>query len=138
MSSTLRLAASLLTAVASMTALTVPVAEATAADPNAVIAVAPGGYHTCALLRDGRVKCWGSSMYGQLGYGDTDNRGDNAGEMGDNLPAVDLGTGLKAKAITSSNGHSCALLDNGSVKCWGKNTFGQLGYGDTEIGRAHV
>ena len=109
MSSTRRLAASLLTTVASMTALTVPVAEATAADPNAVIAVAPGGYHTCALLRDGRVKCWGSSMYGQLGYGDTDNRGDNTGVMGDNLPAVDLGTGRRAKAITSRDRKSTRL-----------------------------
>ena len=115
-----------------MTALTVPVAEATAADPNAVIAVAPGGYHTCALLRDGRVKCWGSSMYGQLGYGDTDNRGDNAGEMGDNLPTVDLGTGLKAKAIWAGFSHTCALLNNSKVKCWGLGDSGQLGYGDTD------
>jgi len=77
------------------------------------------------------VKCWGSNYSGQLGLGDTNNRGDGPGEMGDNLPAVDLGTGRTATAISCKNSYCCALLDNKSVKCWGYNGSGQLGLGDT-------
>ena len=94
-------------------------------------AISAGGDHTCALLDNGAVKCWGDNGYGQLGLGDTANRGDDAGEMGDNLPAVDLGTGRTATAISAGDDHTCALLDNGTVKCWGANTIGQLGLGDT-------
>ena len=51
--------------------------------------------------------------------------------MGDSLPAVDLGTGRTATAITTGTVHTCALLDNGALKCWGSNNFGELGLGDT-------
>jgi cysteine-rich repeat protein len=95
------------------------------------LALAAGNGHTCALLNGGSVKCWGSNVYGQLGIGSTSNRGDGPGEMGDNLPAVDLGTGKTAVAITAGYDHTCALLNDGSVKCWGYNGSGQLGRGDT-------
>jgi len=52
--------------------------------------------------------------------------GDNTGEMAV-LPTVNLGTGRTATAIAVGNNHSCALLDNASVKCWGLNDKGQLG-----------
>jgi alpha-tubulin suppressor-like RCC1 family protein len=96
-----------------------------------VTAVAAGDTHTCALLDDSTVKCWGSNTAGQLGLGDADARGDGPGEMGPSLPAVDLGTGRTATAIAASGNHTCAILDNGQVKCWGANTSGQLGQGDT-------
>ena len=48
--------------------------------------------YACAILDDKSLKCWGSNYSGQLGLGDTNNRGDAPGEMGDNLPAVDLGS----------------------------------------------
>jgi len=57
--------------------------------------------------------------------------GDASGEMGDNLPSIDLGTGRTATAIAVGNNHNCALLDNASVKCWGQNGYGQLGIGNT-------
>lgn len=84
----------------------------------------------CALLRDSSVKCWGDNRFGQLGLGDSRDRGDNPGEMGDHLSAVDLGSSGKVKQITASQNHNCALFDNGQVKCWGANYYGQLGLGD--------
>jgi uncharacterized repeat protein (TIGR01451 family) len=94
-------------------------------------AIAAGGGFSCALLDNGQVKCWGSNATGQLGLGDTTTRGDNAGEMGDSLPAVALGNGRTATAVAAGSDHACALLDNGQVKCWGGNTTGRLGLGDT-------
>jgi len=96
-------------------------------------AIALGYYHTCALLDDDSIKCWGFNEYGQLGLGDPDNRGDAAGEMGDSLPAVALGSGRSAKALATGVYHTCALLDDDSVKCWGWNGYGQLGLGDGDI-----
>jgi len=95
-------------------------------------AISLGGFSTCAILDNNSVKCWGDNYFGQLGLGDTDARGDGTNEMGDTLPAVDLGTGRTATAIQSGAYHTCAILDNGSVKCWGNNDSGQLGQGDTE------
>jgi hypothetical protein len=76
------------------------------------------------------VKCWGRRS-GQLGLGDTQKRGDGPNEMGDALTAVSLGTGRTAVAIAVGDSHTCALLDGGSVKCWGLNGWWQLGLGDT-------
>jgi alpha-tubulin suppressor-like RCC1 family protein len=94
-------------------------------------AIAAGSAHTCALLDNGDVKCWGNGTYGRLGSGATSNIGDASGEMGDALAPVDLGAGRTATRIAVGAHHSCALLDNDTVKCWGRNDFGQLGYGDT-------
>jgi alpha-tubulin suppressor-like RCC1 family protein len=94
-------------------------------------AIAVGALHSCALLDNLTVKCWGRNQYGQLGYGDTDSRGDDAGEMGDALLAIDFGTGRTARAIAAGKYFTCALLDNFAVTCWGANTGGQLGLGDT-------
>jgi alpha-tubulin suppressor-like RCC1 family protein len=94
------------------------------------IQVTAGSSFTCALLGNGNVKCWGVNFEGQLGLGDTTNRGYDINQMGDNLPAVNLGSGLTAVAIQSGQAHTCAILNNGSVKCWGANNKGQLGQGD--------
>jgi len=109
----------------------IPANPAHAAEVAKPIAVITGGHHTCAILDGGSVKCWGLNANGELGYGDTTSRGDNASEMGDNLTTVDLGTGRTALALTSGRDHTCALLDNHTVKCWGLNEIGELGYGDT-------
>ncbi len=93
--------------------------------------VASGGHFTCAILDDGSVKCWGKNDQGDLGLGDTENRGDQANEMGDSLPTVSLGTGRTAKTIAGGDQHACAILDDGSLKCWGYNADGELGLGDT-------
>jgi alpha-tubulin suppressor-like RCC1 family protein len=90
-----------------------------------------GAEHTCAVLDNGALKCWGANDFGQLGLGDTAYRGDGPGEMGDALPAVDLGPGRTALQVSAGGFHTCALLDNLTVKCWGRNDRGQLGLGDT-------
>jgi len=101
------------------------------------VAISAGYGHSCALLTGGRVKCWGSNGVGELGLGDTVDRGGAPGQMGDALPAVDLGTGRTAVAISAGSAsdafydHTCALLDDGQIKCWGSSSGGQLGLGDT-------
>ena len=95
------------------------------------IELTAGYSHTCALLDNGTVKCWGDNDSGELGLGDTMNRGDQPNEMGASLPAVDLGPGRTALQITAGAEHTCVRLDNGTVKCWGYNNSGQLGLGDT-------
>jgi len=96
------------------------------------VEIALGITHSCARLDNGTVKCWGANSFGQLGLGDTKARGRLTTEMGDNLPIVNLGTGRTAKRIFAGGNHSCALLDNDTMKCWGANTDGQLALGDSK------
>ncbi|HEX4924338.1 MAG TPA: hypothetical protein VFV50_09635 [Bdellovibrionales bacterium] len=92
-------------------------------------------YSTCALLDNGHVKCWGANWFGNLGYEDGADRGDEPGEMGDNLPYLNLGAGRKAKSLVAGASHFCAILDNDKVKCWGNGSMGQLSDGQaTQIG----
>jgi alpha-tubulin suppressor-like RCC1 family protein len=93
------------------------------------IAITAGVSHACAILADHSVKCWGANDGGQLGIGSTAAIGDQPGELAA-LVAVDLGAGRTAVAIDAGS-HTCVVLDNGAVKCWGNNTYGELGQGDT-------
>jgi alpha-tubulin suppressor-like RCC1 family protein len=95
---------------------------------HAVRAVSAGGAHTCAVLDDGSVRCWGWGGYGQLAQGSTAVIGDGAGET--TVP-VDLG-GHQARLIASGTYHSCAVLDDDSTRCWGYNSSGQLGLGNKD------
>jgi alpha-tubulin suppressor-like RCC1 family protein len=94
-------------------------------------AISAGESHACAVLDNGQLKCWGRNADAELGLGDTTNRGSGPNQMGDALPAVKLGTGRRAVAVSAGGNHTCAILDNGQVKCWGRNNLGQLGRGDT-------
>jgi alpha-tubulin suppressor-like RCC1 family protein len=89
--------------------------------------VSAGEDHTCAVLDDGSVRCWGHNDHGQLGQGNTTDIGDNAGES---TVQVDLG-GAAARGVAAGSLHTCALMDDGSVRCWGRNNVGQLGQGNT-------
>ncbi len=82
-------------------------------------AVAPGWYHTCAVVADGAAKCWGYGIYGALGHG----------EFVDSLVPVDVVDVAAATQIASAYHRSCALLPAGAVKCWGYNYDGELGNG---------
>jgi len=92
--------------------------------------ISAGDFFTCALLDNGKVKCWGVGGDGQLGHGAMTNLGDSGSETGDGLPVVDLGPNYRAVSITTGASHACAVLDDGRVKCWGANASGQLGLGD--------
>ncbi len=94
--------------------------------------LAVGARHSCVILDNDKVKCWGSNGQGQLGLGDTNNRGDGPGEMGDALAYVDLGAGRTALQIAASYFHSCAILDNLDLKCWGQGSFGANGQGEVQ------
>jgi len=99
---------------------------------RAVVALSVSGANSaCALLDHGEVKCWGNNQFGQLGTGDTRNRGDRPDEMGDALEPVELGAGRTAVSVSAGSNYSCAVLDDGSVKCWGSGKYGQLG-GESE------
>jgi alpha-tubulin suppressor-like RCC1 family protein len=89
--------------------------------------IATGGFHSCAILQNGDVKCWGNNLYGQLGLGHNSHVGDD--ELPSAVAVVDLG----GPAVQLSAGlyHTCALLESGNVRCWGMNIYGQLGYGHT-------
>ncbi len=90
---------------------------------NDVIALAASEKNSCALTDDGKVLCWGSNEYGQLGDGtQTDSL---TPVMAKNLPG-------KVTALVSGNWHNCALIDSGGVVCWGENYEGELGDGTTK------
>jgi len=93
-------------------------------------AIAAGQSHTCAVLDDGTVRCWGFGNYGELGYGNSTPIGDD--EKPSEVAPVRLGAGRTATAITAGYGDTCALLDDGTVRCWGFGSTGRLGYGNTE------
>ncbi len=92
------------------------------------MAITAGGLHTCALLDDGTVRCWGDGANGRLGYGNENTIGDVG--TPDTAGPVRLGPGRTAAAISAGEAHTCALLDDGNVRCWGLGASGRLGYGN--------
>lgn len=83
--------------------------------------VAPSGNHTCVLMSDQTVRCWGVNNYGQLGNGSTD-------PLYEPTPVPGL-SGVKHVIVGDE--HSCATLGDGTAQCWGHNDHGQLGDGTT-------
>lgn len=89
-----------------------------------------GRYHTCALTDDGDVFCWGFKAYGQLGYGEImNNVGDGVGPSPGEMGSVPLGESAEMIAVGAD--HSCALMQSGSLSCWGRSDVGQMGLGCT-------
>lgn len=86
--------------------------------------LALGLEHACALARDGTVRCWGLNSLGQLGTGPGGMSEAGAYDT-KNVGTKVMGLG-PAKAITAGFYHTCALLQNGELWCWGDNSKGQL------------
>ncbi len=93
--------------------------ETAATVPFVASQIAVGERHTCALSTTGQVKCWGYTPVLGLGLSSDTNVGDSAGEMGPQLPYVNLGSGRYAIDISAADYYTCAVLDDGSAKCWG-------------------
>jgi alpha-tubulin suppressor-like RCC1 family protein len=111
-------------------ALTIGDDELPASEPlvdagGKVVQLTAGSYHTCALLEGGAVRCWGNNAVGQLGYGHTNDIG--IFESPAAAPLVEIGG--PAVQVAAGANHTCALLEDGTIRCWGDNTVGQLGYG---------
>ncbi len=98
--------------------------------PAAAIGVAAGYVHTCAALAGGDVWCWGDNTTGSLGDGTTTQRTAPVRvALGGIATAVSAGGGENLTTPPTFYGHSCALLANGAISCWGSNESGQLGNG---------
>lgn len=103
-----------------------PILSSTAAIAglDEVLDVATGNDFVCAIVKGGRVYCWGDNTYGQLGAGRIEKRVDTPVHV----EGIDGATSIVAGMM-----HSCVLLAGGRVSCWGWNANGQVG-GDVEYG----
>lgn len=96
---------------------------------SGIVAVAAGRRHSCALTSAGAVKCWGSNEKGQLGDGGTTDS---------SLPVDVIGLQSGVAAVLAGGYGTCAVTSAGAAKCWGDNTYGQLGDGTTNEAQAPV
>jgi alpha-tubulin suppressor-like RCC1 family protein len=93
---------------------------------NNPIDVAAGVYHTCAVLLDQSVWCWGKNGNGELGDGTNITR---------TKPVSILPPGSATKVVAGGDAtspHTCALMTSNEVRCWGGNAYGQLGINSTQ------
>lgn len=92
---------------------------------QSLLQVVVGDEHTCFLLSNGHVRCWGRNNVGQLGNG----------QKHPSQPAYTEVLGLNnATAIAAGPDHNCAIVEGGKVSCWGNNEAGQLGVGADALG----
>jgi alpha-tubulin suppressor-like RCC1 family protein len=114
-------------------AVTTPVAVP---DLSNVTAIAAGLTHTCAIISGGTVECWGSNDYNELGNGTSTSCNGGYDTCSPTPSPVTGLSGVTAIAIGADNGyadHTCAVLSNGTVKCWGYNADGELGNGTDDL-----
>ena len=88
-----------------------------------------GGGHTCALLTDSGVACWGDDNYGQIGTG-------AFGADYDHPVRITLPSPGTAKAVSAGRYNTCVVLTDGKVSCWGSDQANQLGNGPSTDDRA--
>lgn len=91
---------------------------------SAATSVSAGSQMTCATLTTGTAFCWGDNNFGQLGYGES---GVDRTAPWQPLATSPGNTLIEIVDVEAGLSHACALIDDGSVYCWGNNTEGQLG-----------
>ena len=90
-------------------------------DNSGVVSIDIGSNHACVIGTLNQMKCWGSGEDGKTGHENTASYGDDAKEMGQYLMFTDLGAGLTFTDVGAGQRHTCALVNDGSVRCWGSN-----------------
>ncbi len=93
--------------------------------PSGAKAITAGVYHSCVLLTNGTVWCWGNETYGQLGNGVLMQEAFSVKPV----QVTGLPAGLQATSVAAGFDHTCVVMSNGSVWCWGRGDFGELGNG---------
>lgn len=71
-------------------------------------------------MDDGTVRSWGYNGKGQLGVGNVTNVGDEADQMGDNMAVTLLGSDGTPESIVAGGWHTCTVMTDQRLKCWGK------------------
>lgn len=94
--------------------------------------ISVGANHSCAI-RSGGVVCWGANTAGQLGDGTTTRRSSAV-----TVRHADSSSLAGQRLVAVGDAHSCALANDGTVRCWGANTRGELGDGTHRTSRAPV
>ncbi|MEI8159247.1 MAG: hypothetical protein WCH60_20490, partial [Burkholderiales bacterium] len=90
---------------------------------NNATSVSAGNVHTCAVLRSGEVQCWGSNNSGALGA----DWGSGVTQLLSSTSPLLVSGISNAKTISVGQSHTCVVLGDASVRCWGENINGQLG-----------
>lgn len=92
---------------------------------SGVVAISAGPYHNCALLNDSKLKCWGYNIAGSLGTGDSINESLSTPSFVVNQEGGEPLSGVQK--VDTGGWHTCALMLDGKIKCWGSSYFGQVG-----------
>ena len=90
-------------------------------DNSGVVSIDIGSNHACVIGPLNQMKCWGGGEDGKTGHENTASYGDDAKEMGQYLMFTDVGAGLTFTDVGAGQRHTCALVNDGSVRCWGSN-----------------
>ena len=94
-------------------------------------AISAGEGHTCATTQAGGLKCWGFNQWGQLGLGVTGGPEDCSSYACSTTPADVTGVADTVVGVSAGYWHTCSILNDGDVQCWGRNLYGELGDGTT-------
>ena len=100
--------------------------------PLTFTSISAGEAFTCGVAKGGQTFCWGINENGELGIGSTSL------SVTEKLVPTPIASGLLFTAVSAGGDHACALAKGGTLYCWGKNEFGEVGNGTTGLASAPV